>query len=120
MIRLSPLARLISRHGSDILLNPTPSPDQAMPWQPDQDIPTEISVRGIVQRVRPTPDPDLPQGSIRAIAVMVLPKDITKPQPGDHMTALDRHWRIETILPVARHRRGEVVEAVVVSPGAIS
>ena len=117
---MMPIARLITRHGTPITINRTPVADAAAPWRPKTAVLSEAEVRGIIQHIKPSTDPDLTAGSIRAVAVIVLPREIPRPGPGDRLTALDRDWRIETILPVKRHRGTEVIEAVIASPGGTS
>ena len=114
---MMPIARLITRHGTAITIRRTPAADAAEPWRQRAAVPSVAEVRGIIQRIKPATDPDLTAGSIRAVAVIVLPREIPRPGPGDRLTALDRDWRIETILPVKKHRGAEVIEAVIASPG---
>lgn len=115
---VSPITRLIARYGTEINIINNPGPDPRAPWQPADQIVTLIRTKGLIQEMKPVSDPDLPAGSIRAVAIIELLKNYRQPRPGDRLSALDRHWRIETILPVVSHRGVKLVEVVITSAGS--
>ena len=119
-ISVKPVMRFVMRHGVDITHHPQASASADAPWALSSDVPPSVVLKGLIQRIRAESSPDMPQGGFRAVAVLVISKGIAKPRPGDSLEAEDQHWRIKAVLPLARHRSGEMVEASLVSYGEIA
>jgi len=117
-IRTRALARLISDHGVKLIHRP-PQPAAAdTPWAPDAtETRDEEVIEGVIQRIRAETNPSLPAGSMKAVAVLKLPREISPPMPGDHLHQGSRTWTIETILPLVEDRQAVLVEAVLLTSG---
>ena len=115
----APIISIIKTHGVVITHYPAAEAEADQPWQLRGDKPQPIEMRGIIQKIKPEDHPDLPEGSLNAVMVLVLSKTKTKPRPGDSLEAEGRSWRIKTILPLLSTRQKSVVEVLVTSSGNI-
>lgn len=118
-ISIKPVMRFVARYGNDIQHYPRAAAVADRPWRLEEGSGEPVLLKGLVQRVRPGSSRALPQENFRAVAVLALQQDQARPRPGDTLSVEDQRWRILSVLPLARHRSGEMLEAILVSHGGL-
>jgi hypothetical protein len=108
---------LINSYGVQIKHRPAALPMTAAPWKTAPAPPPESTIKGLIQRIRPDSNTDLPEGRLKAVMVLLIKSGSTPPRPGDRLDVDQQCWRISTILPLASDRRQSLVEALVTLAG---
>ena len=118
----TPVLSLIKTHGAVMDHHPLPSSASGKPWQPDGSNPLSFRIKGLLQKIEPVSHSDLPEGSMKAVAVLLIGANQPLPRPGDRLIIHAQQskaqiWRVKTILPLVSTRRQRLVEAFVTSIG---
>ncbi len=118
LISTKPIMSLIKTYGMTAEHYPAASPNQTTPWIPNAETNAPTKLRGILQRVTADNDRDLPDGTLKAVMVLLIEKNQSQPKPGDQIKTEQQSWRITTILPILSDRNNSIVEAIITSIGA--
>ncbi len=118
LISTKPIMSLIKTYGMNAEHYPAAAPNKATPWIPSAKTDAPIKLRGILQRVTADNDQDLPDGTLKAVMVLLIEKNQSQPKPGDQIKTDQQSWRITTILPILSDRHNSIVEAIITSIGA--
>ena len=118
-MQAKPIISLITSHGVKIDHVPSQKSDDRKPWVLKATSKPLQRITGLIQRLKPEDHPDLPEGSMTAVLVLLIEKHHQKPEPGDELLVEGQPWRIKTILPLLSNRTKSIVEALVTSSGEI-
>ncbi len=117
LISTKPIMSLIKTYGTSVEHYPAASPNQKAPWTPANQTTAPAKLRGILQRITADNDRDLPDGTLKAVMVLLIEKNQSQPKPGDQIKTEQQSWRITTILPILSDRHNAIVEAIITSIG---
>ncbi|MCE2518032.1 MAG: hypothetical protein J4F41_09465 [Alphaproteobacteria bacterium] len=116
-ITAKPVVSLIQSYGVAITHRPAVAASPVTPWKTTAAVSAPVVLKGLVHRIRSDQNPDLPEGRLKAVMVLLVRSGETLPRPGDGLAHDGQSWRISTILPLISDRRHTLIEALVTSGG---
>lgn len=113
VISSKPIASMIASYGVNIFHKPAPRAMVNSPWKAQSSSTTQQEIKGIIQRIRAEQHPDIPEGGLKAVMVLLVKSTNVLPKPGDQLIVDDQTWRIATILPLTSDRSHTIIETMV-------